>query len=177
MGDSNHHKQQGPEGQERVTLTLKSPMASAPAASSSSAAASSSSSLSNAASRSSSGPSGAGAAFSSPRSLTSGATTNPFFVDDPFEHLSPPASAPAGPIRSLSPVSSSSYRRKDRTTRRSADVLLHVRAIDNGEGGCIAGWPLHWSLIVSRLCPSPTGHTPQQTENRARQQVAQSAIR
>lgn len=65
----------------------------------------------------------------SPKSLTSG-TKNPFFVDDPFEHISqPPVSAPAG----YSPGGGGFSRfRKDRTTRRSADVLLHVRAIDDG---------------------------------------------
>ena len=79
-------------------------------------------------------PSGAGVTTTtgSPKSLTSGAVArNPFFnLDDPFEHISqPPVSAPAG----YSPGGRGPSRvRKDRTTRRSADVLLHVRAIDDG---------------------------------------------
>lgn len=81
-------------------------------------------------------PSGAGVTTTtagSPKSLTSGAVArNPFFnLDDPFEHISqPPVSAPAG--YSPGGLGGSSRIRKDRTTRRSADVLLHVRAIDDG---------------------------------------------
>lgn len=97
------------------------------------------------ASASSSGPSGAGKTSASNPSLV----RNPFFDDDGggslacLQHRQHPLSDPAlglGSGSSLSPPSSRSAspvstlgHRKDRATRRSADVLLHMRAIDDGE--------------------------------------------
>jgi hypothetical protein len=122
------------EEHRRIVVSLKSPLTSSSAFPPGSSSAAASAASTNATVRPS-GPSGAGSPFGS-RSLSSGATwKNPFFVDDPiFEHIQQPsASAPAGPVRSSAPGPSS--HRKDRATRRSADVLLHVRAIDDGEGG------------------------------------------
>lgn len=164
------------------------------------------------ASASSSGPSGAGKTSS--RSLV----RNPFFDDDDedddggslarLQQRQHPLSAPAlglGSGSSLSPPSSRSAspvstlgHRKDRATRRSADVLLHMRAIDDGERqkahgvrvlaccGAIAMGsrfrPITFihSIKHTHFPPSATTQTHNQilTENRARlQQQSSSGIR
>lgn len=116
----------------------------------------------------------AGASGAGKTSPSSGvALRNPFFDDDDLlAHLQRqhPGSAPALGLGSASPSSSppssrsspplsTPGHRKDRTTRRSADVLLHMRAIDDGERrtshgvracvrACIGnGIPIHPILI------------------------------
>lgn len=143
MEDSQQHQQA-----RRLVVSLKSPMA-APASSCSDPT---SPTPLHQQHHTAAGPSGAGSTNTSPKSLASGlATRNPFFDDDPFESPPVPLSAPA--------ASSGARARKDRGTRRSADVLLHVRMIDDGArdaglwggsgwavGPLLTNWPACYSL-------------------------------